>query len=68
MVGTLAEAAADKLMMNGLCQGGAYYHDIGKLKNPKYFVENQVSGENIHDGLSPTLSGLVLNIPCTRRN
>lgn len=61
MVGTLAEAAADKLMMNGLLvKAGAYYHDIGKLKNPKYFVENQVSGENIHDGLSPTLSGLVL--------
>ena len=61
MVGTLAEAAADKLMMNGLLvKAGAYYHDIGKLKNPKYFVENQVSGENIHDDLSPTLSGLVL--------
>lgn len=61
MVGTLAEAAADKLMMNGLLvKAGAYYHDIGKLKNPKYFVENQMSGENIHDELSPSLSGLVL--------
>ena len=61
MVGTLAEAAADKLMMNGLLvKAGAYYHDIGKLKNPRYFVENQMSGENIHDELSPSLSGLVL--------
>lgn len=61
MVGTLAEAAADKLMMNGLLvKAGAYYHDIGKLKNPKYFVENQMRGENIHDELSPSLSGLVL--------
>ena len=61
MVGTLAEAAADKLMMNGLLvKAGAYYHDIGKLKNPRYFVENQVSKENIHDELSPTLSGLVI--------
>ena len=61
MVGTLAEAAADKLMMNGLLvKAGAYYHDIGKLKNPKYFVENQMTGENIHDELSPSLSGLVL--------
>ena len=61
MVGTLAEAAADKLMMNGLLvKAGAYYHDIGKLKNPKYFVENQMSGEKIHDELSPSLSGLVL--------
>ncbi|MDY9920250.1 MAG: HDIG domain-containing protein [Synergistota bacterium] len=61
MVGTMAEAAADKLMMNGLLvKAGAYYHDIGKLKNPKYFVENQMRGENIHDELSPSLSGLVL--------
>lgn len=61
MVGTMAEAAADKLMMNGLLvKAGAYYHDIGKLKNPKYFVENQMRGENIHDELSPSLSGLIL--------
>lgn len=61
MVGTLAEAAADKLMMNGLLvKAGAYYHDIGKLKNPKYFVENQMSGENLHDELSPSLSGLII--------
>lgn len=61
MVGTLAEAAADKLMMNGLLvKAGAYYHDIGKLKNPRYFVENQVRRENVHDELSPSLSGLIL--------
>ncbi len=61
MVGTLAEAAADKLMMNGLLvKAGAYYHDIGKLKNPRYFVENQISRENVHDELSPSLSGLIL--------
>jgi len=61
MVGTLAEAAADKLMMNGLLvKAGAYYHDIGKLRNPRYFVENQVRRENVHDELSPTLSGLIL--------
>ena len=61
MVGTLAEAAADKLMMNGLLvKAGAYYHDIGKLRNPRYFVENQIRRENVHDDLSPTLSGLIL--------
>lgn len=61
MVGTLAEAAADKLKMNGLLvKAGAYYHDIGKLKNPRYFVENQLHGENVHDNLSPSLSALVL--------
>lgn len=61
MVGILAEAAADKLKMNGLLvKAGAYYHDIGKLKNPRYFVENQMHGENIHDELAPSLSGLIL--------
>ena len=61
MVGTLDEAAADSLKMNGLLvKAGAYYHDIGKLKNPRYFVENQLHGENLHDNLSPSLSGLIL--------
>jgi len=61
MVGTLAEAAADELKMNGLLvKAGAYYHDIGKLKNPMYFVENQKKGENVHDNLSPSLSELVI--------
>lgn len=61
MVGTLAEAAADKLKLNSLLvKAGAYYHDIGKLKNPRFFVENQLRGDNIHDELSPTLSALVI--------
>lgn len=61
MVGTLAESAADALKMNGLLvKAGAYYHDIGKLKNPMYFVENQIDKENLHDNLSPNLSALVL--------
>lgn len=61
MVGTLAEAAADQLHMNGLLvRAGAYYHDIGKLKNPRFFVENQLQGENIHDKISPVLSGRIL--------
>ncbi len=61
MVGTLAEAASDKLHMNGLyVKAGAYYHDIGKLKNPQYFVENQRPGKNIHDSLPPELSAKVL--------
>jgi putative nucleotidyltransferase with HDIG domain len=61
MVGSLAEAAADKLDMNGLMvRAGAYYHDIGKLKNPRYFVENQLRGENVHDKLSPEISAQLL--------
>jgi putative nucleotidyltransferase with HDIG domain len=35
---------------------GAYYHDIGKMDNPDYFVENQSSGENIHNEINPSLS------------
>ncbi|MDR3331980.1 MAG: HDIG domain-containing protein [Synergistaceae bacterium] len=60
-VGTLAEAVADKLGMNGLLiRTGAYYHDIGKLKRPNYFVENQSFGDNIHDRLAPQESAKVI--------
>jgi putative nucleotidyltransferase with HDIG domain len=53
-VGTLSEAVADRVGMNGLLvKTGAYYHDIGKLKRPHYFVENQSFGDNIHDRLAP---------------
>jgi putative nucleotidyltransferase with HDIG domain len=60
-VGTLAEAVADRLGMNGLLvKTGAYYHDIGKLKRPHYFVENQSFGDNIHDRLAPTDSARMI--------
>ena len=53
-VGTLAEAVADRMRINGLLvKTGAFYHDIGKLKRPHYFVENQSFGDNIHDRLAP---------------
>lgn len=56
MLGQLAEAAADAIGANGLlARVCAYYHDIGKLRRPEYFVENQ-TGTNVHDGLSPRLS------------
>ncbi|MDZ4858633.1 MAG: HDIG domain-containing protein [Candidatus Hydrogenedentes bacterium] len=56
MIGQLAEAAADAIGANGLmARVCAYYHDIGKMKRPEYFVENQ-TGVNIHDELSPRLS------------
>ncbi len=61
MVGTLAEAAADRLGMNTyLIRAGAYYHDVGKLRRPHFFVENQMEGENVHDELTPSLSALVI--------
>lgn len=56
MLGQIAEAAADAVGANGLlARVCAYYHDIGKLRRPEYFSENQTNG-NVHDGLSPRLS------------
>lgn len=56
MMGQLAETAADAIGANGLmARVCAYYHDIGKLRRPEYFSENQ-TGYNIHEELSPRLS------------
>ncbi len=61
LVGSLAEAAAEAIGANSLlARVGAYYHDIGKMEKPEYFVENQVDGKNPHDKLSPTMSCLIL--------
>ncbi|HEY8965956.1 MAG TPA: HDIG domain-containing metalloprotein [Candidatus Methylacidiphilales bacterium] len=64
MVANLAEAAAQSVGANGtLCRVMAYFHDIGKLKKPEYFVENagaNGTGENPHDALSPTMSSLII--------
>ena len=58
---SLAEQAAAAIGADSLLtRTGAYYHDIGKLKNPEYFIENQNKNENPHDNLSPSMSGLVL--------
>jgi putative nucleotidyltransferase with HDIG domain len=59
-VATLAEAAAEAVGANHLLtRVGCYYHDIGKMLKPHYFVENQ-SGANAHDGLGPALSTLII--------
>ncbi|HUW61024.1 MAG TPA: HDIG domain-containing protein [Candidatus Bathyarchaeia archaeon] len=56
MLGHLAEAAAESVGANGLlARVCAYYHDIGKIRRPEYFSENQ-TGHNIHDELPPRLS------------
>ncbi len=56
LLGQLAEAAADAIGANGLkARVCAYYHDIGKMRRPAYFAENQ-NGHNVHDALSPRLS------------
>jgi len=57
IVANLAENAAEAIGADGLlARVGAYYHDIGKLKRPLYFRENQIATGNPHDQLSPTLS------------
>ncbi len=62
MMATLAESAAEAIGANTLlCRVGAYYHDIGKLVKPEYFIENQGSiGYNPHKDLAPALSSLVV--------
>jgi putative nucleotidyltransferase with HDIG domain len=61
IVGSLAEAAAKSVSANPLlARVSAYYHDIGKLKKPLYFIENAGGGENKHDHLTPTMSSLIL--------
>ena len=61
VVGNLAEAAANTIGANSLlCRVGAYYHDIGKLARPEYFIENQFRQENPHDTIAPHLSAKVI--------
>jgi len=61
VVGNLAEAAARSISANGLfCRVSTLYHDIGKLFNPHYFTENQLSGFNIHQLLTPLESTHVI--------
>ena len=61
VVGNLAEACADAIGANSLlCRVGAYYHDLGKMNRPEYFIENQYSGENKHDGLTSVMSAKII--------
>ncbi|MEX0794378.1 MAG: HDIG domain-containing metalloprotein [Pirellulaceae bacterium] len=60
-VASIAESAAESIGANGLlCRVGAYFHDIGKMMKPEYFIENQDVGGNRHDGLNPAISTLVI--------
>jgi len=61
IVGNLAENAADKIGADSLLtRVGAYFHDIGKLKRPYFFSDNQFGGENPHSKTSPNLSALII--------
>lgn len=61
-VAAIAETAADAIGANGLlCRVGAYYHDIGKMLKPHYFVENMTAGQiSRHESLNPAMSALVI--------
>lgn len=61
MVGNLAESAAEAVGANPLlARVASYYHDIGKLKKPLYFSENEAFGKSKHDTLHPSMSNLII--------
>jgi len=67
LVSALAEQAAEAIGANSLlCRVGMYYHDVGKLEHPEYFIENQTMRRNakdkpeMHDKLNPSISSLVI--------
>lgn len=61
MVATLSENAAAAIGANAIfCRVASYYHDLGKTKRPKFYVENQENGENPHNKISPFMSTLII--------
>lgn len=61
IVGSMVEAAAAEIGANSLlAKVCGYYHDIGKINKPMYFIENQTNGINRHDKLAPSMSSLIL--------
>ncbi len=61
LVGNLGERAADLIGADSLLvRVGCYYHDIGKLSRPAFFIENQLGGENPHDSLDPITSNHIV--------
>ncbi|MEO5357120.1 MAG: HDIG domain-containing protein [Nitrospirae bacterium YQR-1] len=61
IVGNLVEAASEHIGVNPLlARVTAYYHDIGKIKMPDYFIENQSSAINKHEKLTPHMSSMIL--------
>jgi putative nucleotidyltransferase with HDIG domain len=61
MVSNMVEATAESINANPLlAKVSAYYHDIGKINKPLYFIENQIKGDNKHEKLAPSMSSLIL--------
>ena len=62
IVGNLAEAAAHSVSADPLLtRVGCYFHDIGKISQPEYYIENQQGGENLHDKMTPQASAAVIS-------
>ncbi len=67
VIGSLCEAAAEAIGANPLlARVGAYYHDVGKMEIPDYFVENQTGLRSRHEELSPSMSAIVIKSHITR--
>ncbi|MCK4596328.1 HDIG domain-containing protein [candidate division WOR-3 bacterium] len=63
LIASMVESIASSISANSLlARAGAYYHDIGKLKNPLYFIENQKERGNPHDTLRPKVSSTILRM------
>lgn len=61
LIGNLAESAAEAIGENPLlARVGAYYHDVGKIRKPEYFIENQHPKDNKHNRLMPSMSSLII--------
>ncbi|OEH93701.1 HD family phosphohydrolase [Bacillus solimangrovi] len=61
MVANLSESACEAIGADGfLARVGAFYHDIGKTKRPRFFIENQMNMENPHDNIAPQLSKTII--------
>jgi len=61
IIGSMVEAAAAEIRANSLlAKVCGYYHDIGKIRKPMYFIENQTNSKNKHDKLAPSMSSLIL--------
>jgi putative nucleotidyltransferase with HDIG domain len=61
IISNMVEGTAKAIQANPLlAKVSAYYHDIGKMKKPLYFIENQMEGENRHEKLAPSMSSLIL--------
>jgi hypothetical protein len=62
LVANLAESAAERINANSLlARVASYYHDIGKMAKPHYFIENQKADKNVHNKLNPSMSALIIS-------